>query len=637
MEMFYNGFLVTQIINITDVRRPVIGDRILNAIQAPNRNGEIFHSSYFGTKTIEVSFYMKYDYRADVNSASEFQQTVNSLAFYLCGNKEPAPLIFSDQPDKYYLAVVESIDLEQLLSIGQGTIIFKCFSPYLYAKETDAFNGSGGIITITNDATASCYPVFETRLTTATKYILYSSSNGTIQIGRTETDSEEAIIEAINPKVYQDNCASTANWYAGSSTLLSSKMKVDSAVSIVSSGQGLRLNKNPDGEGRENDGYYYGGWLMTNLPIQPEFWQCKLYFKMKSQPTTNVQVSGDSPKQKGIIHMALFDANNNILTQFNMRDIYYNHEFNIPAWFDGKGKQLYWDEEVTNSSSSSTKVTDNVKSLSELPKNATILSKSEFTIYRAEVKWNGTPIYKEKNESGAIYYKTGTGTKFIIASNDATWCRIYLDNTKTTTGFLLMKHINKVADHNEFLVTYTVPASGGTGKWDDFVGTVVLERRKHSSNKGCMWNMYLYKKKGNDSWNGDVELRKTLELYDSSNSYTAGGALAKIGVYIGAYQSAEPPQVMTFDDLVVSELKSESQIEQEKEEAITFSYIGDAGDIIKVDCGEQMVYNNGEPIMHFVDVGSEFFDIDAFSATSVKVTSDDTGATTTATIQKRYL
>lgn len=636
MEMTYNGFLLTQIINITDVRRPVTGDRILNAIQVAGRNGEIFHNSYFGTKTIEVSFYMKYDYRANVESASEFREVVNSLAFYLAGNKEPAPLIFSDQPDKYYMAIVESVDLEQLLGIGQGTIVFRCFTPYLYSLKTDGFSVNNGIVTITNDGTASCYPVFETTLTTDTKYLLYTSNNGAIKIGRTETDSAEAETEAMNPKIHADDCTSTAKWYAGSSTLLSSKMKVDTGVSIISTGKGLKLSKNPDGEGRENDGNYYGAWLMTNLNIQPEYWQTKMYFKMKSQPTSNVQVSGDSPKQKGIIHMALFDANNNILTQFNMRDIYYNHEFNVPAWYSGTGKTLYWDEEVTNNSST-TKITDNVKSLSELPSNATVLSKSEFTIYRAEVKWNGTPIYKEKNENGAVYYKTGTGTKFIIASNDATWCKIYLDNTKTTTGFLLMKHINKVADHNEFLVTYTVPASKGAGKWDDFVGTVVIERRKHSSNKGCMWNMYLYKKKGNDSWNGDIELKKTLELYDSSNTYTIGGKLAKIGVYIGAYQSAEPPQVMTFDDLVVTELKSEAQIKEEKEEALAFSYIGNAGDVIKVDCGEQMVYNNGEPIMQFVDVGSEFFDVDAFSSTNVRVTSDDTNAQTNVTIQKRYL
>lgn len=628
MEMYYNGFLLTQLINITEVKRPVIGERILNSISVNGRNGEIFQGSTFGTKTIEVSFYMKYDHIPDApNDSSLFQKVVTSLAFYLTGNKEPAPLIFSDQPNLYYLAIVENIDLERLLRIGQGSITFKCFSPYLYSLNSYEFNASNGIVTIVNDATASCYPVFRTTLSQATKYLMYVSTNGVIQVG--SPNEAETGDTPRNDIIHSDNCASTAKWYAGSSSLLLSDRQVDSNVSVVSTGQSLKLSANPTGEA--NDGKYHGAWIMTTLDGQADYWQCKFYFKMKSQPSFNTE--GSSPRQKGMIEMVMYDANNVPLNRFTMRDYYYDHEFNIPIWYDGKGKELWRDAEITGNQT--TTITDNVKSLSELPSNATILSKSQFTIYKAVVKWNGTPIYKTKNESGDIYYKTGTGTSFIIASNDATWCRIYLDSTKTTTGFILMKHVNKVEDHKEYLVTYTKPVTTGTGKWDDFSGCVIIERRKHSSNVGCMWNMYLYKKKGNDSFNGDIELRKTVELYDSSNSFTTGGKIAKVGVYLACYQSAEPPQLMTFDDIIVKELLSDSQLAEQEQTG--FSYIGNAGDVITVDCGEQMVYNNGEPIMEFVDVGSEFFDIDAFSSSQVKIVSDDSGATTTASITKRYL
>ena len=628
MEMIYNGFLLSQLINVLDVKRPPIGDRVLNSVSVNGRDGEIFTGSNFGTKTIEVVFYMKYEHIPEANDSSMYQKVVTSLAYYLANNKEPAPLIFSDQPNLYYMAIVESFDLERTLEIGEGSITFRCFDPFLYSINKYEFTSQNGLLTIVNDATASCYPVFETILNQPTKYLTFVGSNGVVQVGNTsEANTGDT---AKNDMIHSDDCTSSARWYAGSSSLISSAMQIDSNVGITGTGKGLKLSTNPSGSA--DDKKYHGTFIMTNLDIQPMYWQAKLYFKMKSQPSFTVE--GNAPEQKGIIHFGLYDKNNVLLTQFNMRDFYSTSEMNIPAWFDGKGKQLYWDEEIVTGKTNTT--TDNVKSLSELPKNATVLSQSQFNIYKAVVKWNGTPIYKEKDTNSTVYYKTGTNTSFIIVSNDATWCRVYLDESKTTVGFILMKHINKVVDHTEYLVTYSTPAYEGTGKWDDFVGQVFLERRKHENGTGSIWRFILFKKAGNDSWNGEVTLRKTVEIYDPNNEHTAGKEIAKVGVFMGNYQDSAPPQMMTFDDLVVIELKDDADI---KEEGGTggFSYIGQTGDVIKVDCGEQMVYRNNEPIMEFVDVGSDFFSIDAFSSSQIRVLSDDSTVTTTATIQKRYL
>ena len=640
MEMYYNGFLLTQLIHITDVKRPVIGERIINSIPIAGRNGEVFQNSTFGGKTITVSFYMKYDYLPDGNgSSSDYQKVVTSLAYYLASNTEPAPLIFSDQSNLYYEAIVESIDIDRLLRIGQGTIVFRCLSPYLYSNTTYQDSGVGSIL-ISNDATASCYPVFETTLTKDTKYLLYISKNGAIQVGSagdSATNDNDISNEEkpTNYIIHQDNCTSSARWYAGSPSLFWGARAVDSNVSLVSTGKGLRLNRNTTGEA--SDCTFHGAWYMTDLDEQAMYWQTKLYFKFKSQPS--YASDGDSPAQRGMIDFTLFDINNVPLINFSMRDNNISSEFNQPVLCNGHGTHMWKDAEIVNTANN--KVTDNFKSLSEVPKNATILSQSQFTVYRAEVKWNGTPIYKDKDENGTIYYKTGAGTKFIIASNNATWCRVYLDSTKTTTGFILMKHINKVADHTEYLVTYQTQ-NNSLGKWDDFVGCVVLERRPHSSGKGSCYNMYLYKKKGNDSWNGNIELKKTETFYDpTDSSFSTGGKLAKVGIFLAGYEDSVPPQGMVFDDLVVQRLVSSKEIEEEETETgasmTPVGCIGTAGDVIKVDCGEQMVYNNNEPIMEFVDVGSDFFSIDAFSSSEVRILSDDTNAETVVTYRKRYL
>ena len=98
------------------------------------------------------------------------------------------------------------------------------------------------------------------------------------------------------------------------------------------------------------------------------------------------------------------------------------------------------------------------------------------------------------------------------------------------------------------------------------------------------------------------------------------------------------PDFVRFDDLVVTEYVDEATLGgEEGEETPTYNYVGVAGDIITVDCGEQMVYKNNEPFMDYLDVGSEFFDIDAFTSSEVRVVSDDSSASTTAYITKRYL
>ena len=91
----YNNFMLTNMINITDVRRPVIGVRNVNALEINGRHGQLFQNAYFGTKVIEVDFYIKYDYSPNLNDASVFQKVVKSLAYYLTSNTAPAKLIFA--------------------------------------------------------------------------------------------------------------------------------------------------------------------------------------------------------------------------------------------------------------------------------------------------------------------------------------------------------------------------------------------------------------------------------------------------------------------------------------------------------------------------------------------------------------
>lgn len=72
--------------------------------------------------------------------------------------EDPRELIFDDEPDRLYYAVVDgSFDTEELVNVGQGTITFLCLDPHKYGFEkgvsfvdTGVFNVEGTIETHPN-------------------------------------------------------------------------------------------------------------------------------------------------------------------------------------------------------------------------------------------------------------------------------------------------------------------------------------------------------------------------------------------------------------------------------------------------------------------------------------------------------
>lgn len=616
-------------INITDVKRSPVAERKINSISIPNRNGEIFQGAYFGTKTIEVSFYMKYDYSPTyldgLINASEFERVVQSLVYYLYANDAPAQLIFSDNPNQYYLAIVESFDMEKVLSIGQGTIIFKCFSPYTYDLTSNEFTSEDGIITIKNNGTANTYPIITTQLSKDTTHLSYISNNGIVQIG--DPNAKYDYSDVNNPRIHVDQNTSTVNWYKGSSTLLYANRVIDENVSLVSDGWSLRTNINPTGE--KDDKKYHGAFYLTNLKNTSAFyWKTQIDFTFGSRPSYGT--AGNAPKQQGMIEFILYDANNKPLTNFSMRDYYNEYEHNIPFWYLGADTHV-WSEKGTLGSIKTKNYTQYFDSLDDVPTDAKVIYETSYPKQKVTVKYDGTPIYANYNPYSKLLFKTGAGAEYEYAGQTvAGWMKIYLNASKTSIGWIANYHVELSDDGTHYLVTYSLPVdSGSGGNWNDFTGSLIIERVPHSNGTGSIWRMSLHKKIGVDSATSPITHSFYKNIFDPNNQYTDGGEIAKVGVYIASYQDAELPQRATIDDLIVWKINDN--------EAESMKYIGNAGDTIEVDMEKQMVYKNGIEFMEMVDVGSQFFDIPAFTAGQVKVVTDDDGATSSAKITKRYL
>lgn len=121
------------------------------------------------------------------DSFSDLQELKEDMASWLI-HDEPKELIFKDEPERTYYAVVDGgLDLDELIRWGEGTITFICPDPYKYGPEKTY--KLDDVSTIENKGTAEAEPIFE--LTAKEKTAFAMISNGA------DEDSEYNIIGTL--------------------------------------------------------------------------------------------------------------------------------------------------------------------------------------------------------------------------------------------------------------------------------------------------------------------------------------------------------------------------------------------------------------------------------------------------------
>ena len=114
------------------------------------------------------------------NDFSDLQKLKEDIADWLVTVK-PQELIFDDEPDRIYYAVVEgSLNLNEIVRVGYGAITFICPNPYKYGLEkTKPINGQP----IQINGTAPTDPIFSITLKAPTTYLAVSDGEKINMIG----------------------------------------------------------------------------------------------------------------------------------------------------------------------------------------------------------------------------------------------------------------------------------------------------------------------------------------------------------------------------------------------------------------------------------------------------------------------
>lgn len=122
------------------------------AQQVPRRPGAYYYRSDYGMRQIPV------DVAYIGSSLADARAKVRDIANWLQASSSPQALVFDDETDKTYYAVLDgTTDWQQLVYFGKTTLNFTCPDPLAYGTETSAAFANGSVA-VTPAGTYETYP-----------------------------------------------------------------------------------------------------------------------------------------------------------------------------------------------------------------------------------------------------------------------------------------------------------------------------------------------------------------------------------------------------------------------------------------------------------------------------------------------
>ena len=168
MGLMFNGIEKTYLTVLQGASNQPWAPVTRNYHTVPGRAG-----SYMQKKRIVGNRELSQPVAIKANDPMELEKIKEDMAAWLI-HDEPKPLIFPEEPDRTYYAVVDgSFDPDEIVRIGKGTIPFVCPDPYKYGQEVTATAG-----TVINAGSVESNPHFSIRFTGTTQNFTLTNQQG---------------------------------------------------------------------------------------------------------------------------------------------------------------------------------------------------------------------------------------------------------------------------------------------------------------------------------------------------------------------------------------------------------------------------------------------------------------------------
>ncbi|GAA0360928.1 distal tail protein Dit [Bacillus horti] len=144
-------------LSVIQISRPVLPPIQAKTMVIPERHGSL----YFGYQYDPLELHVELALVAD--QLLTFQTARRKVGAWLSPEEGLRELIFDDEADKKYYAVLkDTTELEQLLTVGRGELVFLVPDPFAYAVEDDIFTFSEqGLYDFERRGTETSFPLIE--------------------------------------------------------------------------------------------------------------------------------------------------------------------------------------------------------------------------------------------------------------------------------------------------------------------------------------------------------------------------------------------------------------------------------------------------------------------------------------------
>lgn len=269
-----------------------------NLFSISGKAGAYLSSTDTQVRVIEQPFFIKASDRLDLKKIEE------ELSEWLITD-EPAELIFDDEPDRVYYAVVDgSLEMEEVNDFGRGVITFICPDPYKYGQELEVtFANSAMFYT---EGSVETYPIVEVEVKENTTFLSISDGENINLVGNPAT-VDQAPFER-KTKIFESLADNLTGWSISGNV-------EGGAVAGTMSTDGYFFYSADYGNGAG----WHGPSLKRSLSATIQDFELEVYLQQYAYALNQV----------GKAEVAVLDANDNVVAKVTMQKVQQGVEINL--------------------------------------------------------------------------------------------------------------------------------------------------------------------------------------------------------------------------------------------------------------------------------------------------------------------
>lgn len=279
-------------------------------VRVPHRAGALLLNTETEERRIDVPLVIKAK-----KDMADLQKLKEDLADWLY-TEQPAELIFDDELDRTYLALIDgSVDLDEIVNRGRGVITFVCPMPYKLGKiNTHKFTQEWSTETtsyFTNKGNVEAPALIEMTVKKPSTFLdvwfgEYPRNRDYFRIGYPLTVEQTTVQE--RERVMWDEMTTPVGW-----TPVTGQVEEMKGTGSFKSRDGYALYCEDYGQEKG----FHGAIAKKNIPGGPiQDFEMEAWVRLKSK----------SIGEMGRVEVLLLDDTSNIVARINMNDLYWDAE-----------------------------------------------------------------------------------------------------------------------------------------------------------------------------------------------------------------------------------------------------------------------------------------------------------------------